>query len=149
MLAKTAAIRELPFPTGPIVYRIWGETRRKTLVLVHGGSGSWMHWAPVIPLLTRKARVVAVDLPGFGDSAHGNIRNLDEIVDGLVAVIEYEMRNLTEIAAFSFGAVCAAEALRKADGSTSEDRGPRRPSAEGKPGGVSPPRQKTLACDER
>ncbi|MGB3415109.1 MAG: alpha/beta hydrolase [Mesorhizobium sp.] len=114
-LAKTAVIRELPSPTGPIVYRIWGRTRHKTLVLVHGGSGSWIHWAPVIPLLTRKVRVVAVDLPGFGDSAHGSIRNLDEIVDGLVAVIECEMRNLTEIAAFSFGAVCAAEALRKMD----------------------------------
>jgi pimeloyl-ACP methyl ester carboxylesterase len=38
------------------------------LVLLHG-IGSWRHaWQPVLPALTGQFDVIAVDLPGFGDS---------------------------------------------------------------------------------
>jgi pimeloyl-ACP methyl ester carboxylesterase len=40
-----------------------------TLVLVHGLGGSYTSWLAVAALLARRARVVAVDLPGFGHSA--------------------------------------------------------------------------------
>jgi pimeloyl-ACP methyl ester carboxylesterase len=40
-------------------------------VLLHGGSGSWTHWARNIEALANSGRQVLVpDLPGFGDSAN-------------------------------------------------------------------------------
>jgi abhydrolase domain-containing protein 6 len=41
---------------------------RRTLVLVHGLSGSAVDWAFVIPALSREYRVLALDVPGFGDT---------------------------------------------------------------------------------
>jgi pimeloyl-ACP methyl ester carboxylesterase len=38
------------------------------ILLVHGQPGSRADWAPLIPLLARDHRVIAVDRPGYGDS---------------------------------------------------------------------------------
>jgi cis-3-alkyl-4-acyloxetan-2-one decarboxylase len=38
------------------------------VVLVHGLGGRWQHWSQVIPSISQERRVIAVDLPGFGDS---------------------------------------------------------------------------------
>ena len=38
------------------------------LVLVHGMFGDWRDWAPVLEPLAAHFRVIAIDLPGFGDS---------------------------------------------------------------------------------
>lgn len=39
-----------------------------TFVLVHGMGGHSQHWYEVIPALAARGRVLAIDLPGFGDS---------------------------------------------------------------------------------
>ena len=39
-----------------------------TLLLVHGHGGCWRFWLRVLPKLAQRCRVIAVDLPGFGDS---------------------------------------------------------------------------------
>jgi pimeloyl-ACP methyl ester carboxylesterase len=39
------------------------------LVLLHGLGSSRQAWNPVIPLLVERFDVIAIDLPGFGDSA--------------------------------------------------------------------------------
>lgn len=39
-----------------------------TYVLLHGGMGSWNHWARNIDTLAAHFHVHAVDLPGYGDS---------------------------------------------------------------------------------
>lgn len=41
-----------------------------TVVLVHGLGGARLMWAPLLPLLAERYDVVAVDLPGHGDSEH-------------------------------------------------------------------------------
>jgi pimeloyl-ACP methyl ester carboxylesterase len=38
------------------------------VVFVHGLSGSWQNWLENMPDLARDHRVIAVDLPGFGES---------------------------------------------------------------------------------
>jgi pimeloyl-ACP methyl ester carboxylesterase len=38
------------------------------LVLIHGIGSQWQMWEPVRPLLERERDVIAIDLPGFGDS---------------------------------------------------------------------------------
>ncbi|KUH70847.1 hypothetical protein AU184_25930 [Mycolicibacterium novocastrense] len=49
-------LRYLDYGTGP------------TLVLLHGMASSWQWWLENIPELARHHRVIAVDLPGCGDS---------------------------------------------------------------------------------
>ncbi|WP_286690957.1 MULTISPECIES: alpha/beta hydrolase [unclassified Aeromicrobium] len=41
----------------------------RVVVLLHGIAASWRWFTPVIPALSERARVLAVDLPGFGRSA--------------------------------------------------------------------------------
>lgn len=48
------------------VWREWGSG--PSLVLLHGGHGSWMHWARNIDTLAEHFQVIVPDLPGFGDS---------------------------------------------------------------------------------
>jgi pimeloyl-ACP methyl ester carboxylesterase len=45
-----------------------------TVVLVHGLGGSHLNWDLFAPLLAPRARVLAVDLPGFGRSEPGDRR---------------------------------------------------------------------------
>ena len=49
-----------------MVWRAWGAGR--PVVLLHGGSGSWTHWIRNIEALASRYRVIAADMPGFGDS---------------------------------------------------------------------------------
>jgi pimeloyl-ACP methyl ester carboxylesterase len=58
---------DAPCADGTMPFRIWGDG--PTLVLCHGGSGSWTHWIRNIEGLARHYRVVVPDLPGLGDAA--------------------------------------------------------------------------------
>ncbi len=53
---------------GPVRYREWGGPENTTFVLVHGLGGSHLVWTRVAPGLAGLGRVVALDLPGFGES---------------------------------------------------------------------------------
>ncbi|APR75824.1 Putative alpha/beta hydrolase superfamily protein [Minicystis rosea] len=50
---------------GPVAYADFGG-QGPTMVLVHGLGGCHLNWLPAAPLLARHARVLAVDLVGFG-----------------------------------------------------------------------------------
>jgi 2-hydroxy-6-oxonona-2,4-dienedioate hydrolase len=51
------------------VWHAWGQAHQPTVVLLHGGSGSWTHWVRnIAPLADAGWRVLVPDLPGFGDS---------------------------------------------------------------------------------
>jgi pimeloyl-ACP methyl ester carboxylesterase len=51
---------------GRLTFRVWGQGR--PLLLLHGGFGSWLHWVRNIEALDAHCQVIAVDLPGLGDS---------------------------------------------------------------------------------
>lgn len=52
-----------------MVWHGWGDAKLPTVVLLHGGSGSWTHWVRnIAPLRDAGWRVLVPDLPGFGDS---------------------------------------------------------------------------------
>lgn len=44
--------------------------RGEPLVLIHGIGSQWRIWEPVIDRLAEERDVIAIDLPGFGRSAH-------------------------------------------------------------------------------
>ena len=48
----------------------WGDVRKRTLVLVHGGAAHAYWWSFIGPLFLPNYHVVAVDLSGHGDSGH-------------------------------------------------------------------------------
>lgn len=81
------------------------------LTLIHGGSGSWLHWVPVIEELAQDYRVLVPDMPGFGNARDRQAETIDQIVD---AVIQ-DLRKLlpadgnTRLAAFSFGGIIGTQ----------------------------------------
>ena len=51
-----------------INYVEMGPESGKTLLLVHGLGGAWQNWLETIPHFAREHRVIALDLPGFGQA---------------------------------------------------------------------------------
>jgi pimeloyl-ACP methyl ester carboxylesterase len=81
-------------------------------VLLHGGSGSWMHWIRnIAPLVSAGHRVLAVDLPGFGDSAEpvtgGDVDALIEPLHDAWQLLKPPHSSATFVG-FSFGGMTAA-----------------------------------------
>lgn len=54
----------------------------RPLLLVHGGLGEAFQWAPLIPLLARRYRVLAVDRPGHGLADPFDYRGVDLLAFG-------------------------------------------------------------------
>ena len=73
------------------------------IVFIHGLSGSWQNWLEQLPIFARDHRVIAFDLPGFGESempaqkitisGYGRFVNalLDELGVGSAAVVGNSM----------------------------------------------------------
>jgi pimeloyl-ACP methyl ester carboxylesterase len=40
----------------------------RPLLLIHGLGGTWRSWLPVLDRLAAEREVIAVDLPGFGET---------------------------------------------------------------------------------
>ncbi|MSQ50916.1 MAG: alpha/beta fold hydrolase [Betaproteobacteria bacterium] len=57
---------ETPCGEGRLVWHQWGEGR--PVLMLHGGSGSWLHWLKQIPALESNHSVWVPDLPGMGES---------------------------------------------------------------------------------
>ncbi len=86
----------------------------KPLLLIHGLGGSWRSWGPVLDDLAAAREVIAVDLPGFGETPalprEVSIRTLaDAVTDFLSA------NNLTRVDAVgsSMGARLVLELARR------------------------------------
>ena len=98
-----------PCGEGHMVSHVWGSG--PPIVLLHGNAGSWTHWIRNIDALSRHYRVIAVDIPGFGDSAMPpapySHRSIAEIIAGGAAQIAGEGK--IGVAGFSFGASIASE----------------------------------------
>jgi pimeloyl-ACP methyl ester carboxylesterase len=97
---------ETPCGAGRMVWRAWGDGR--PVVLLHGGSGSWTHWIANIEALARRYRVIAADMPGFGDSdmppaPHGVETVTAVVAAGLDALVPPPAR--CDVLGFSFGGV--------------------------------------------
>lgn len=109
-----ACARKLDTPcgAGAMRWRIWGTG--PPLVLLHGGSGSWMHWAHNIEVFAKARTVVVPDLPGLGQSARpvepdrlGSYA--ESIAVGLEAVLG--PRPTFDLVAFSFGSIITGALL--------------------------------------
>ncbi len=112
-LAARARRVRTPCGEGSMLWHVWGEGaagRQAPLVLLHGGSGSWLHWVRNIEDLRAQGREVwAADLPGFGDSA---VPPAGSDADALVEPLAQGLRQLfgsqaCDLVGFSFGGLTA------------------------------------------
>lgn len=91
-----------------LAVRTWGSG--SPLVLLHGGMGSWNHWARNLDALSKKFAVHALDMPGYGDSPTVD-RDMPEddyaamVAEAVGAIGSYEP---VALAGFSFGGIVAA-----------------------------------------
>ncbi len=64
------------------------------VLMVHGLSGCWQNWLENIPFFARDHRVIAIDLPGFGESECPakkiSISRYADTVDALLDVLEID-----------------------------------------------------------
>lgn len=103
---------ETPCGDGTMAWRIWGEDRGGVpVVLSHGAQGAWSHWIRNVDALAASGRmVIAVDLPGHGDSADPVTPDHPGISAALAAGLRQilgEGRQV-DLVGFSFGGVCFA-----------------------------------------
>lgn len=91
-----------------LAVRYWGKGA--PLVLLHGGMGSWTHWCRNIAVLARDFTVIAVDLPGYGDSIDAGLLDGDAYIDWVAEVFDgiVAQTGPAGLVGFSFGAVVAA-----------------------------------------
>lgn len=93
------------------VWHLWGQPDRPTVVLLHGGSGSWTHWVcNIAPLTGAGFRVLAPDLPGFGDSdLPPGCSDVPDLPRHLHAGLQQlAPQGPVQIVGFSFGGMTAA-----------------------------------------
>lgn len=114
---RLATARRLSTPNGDghMAWHAWAPDARADaglppLVLFHGGSGSWTHWVRnILPLVDAGRRVLAVDLPGFGDSdppMGGS--DADAMVEPLAASLRQLFGGVpVDLVGFSFGGMTA------------------------------------------
>lgn len=90
--------------------------RGSPLFLIHGGHGAWTHWYANLHALSKHHAVVAIDMPGFGQSADLHAaRSLDGVsaatsaaIDAIRADLPAAERALPiQLGAFSFGTLVA------------------------------------------
>jgi pimeloyl-ACP methyl ester carboxylesterase len=98
-----------------MVWHAWGAVSAPTLVLLHGGSGSWTHWLRCIaPLRDAGWRVLVPDLPGFGDSdLPEGCTDVDDLPPHLHAGLQQLQAaglcaGQVSVAGFSFGGMAGA-----------------------------------------
>ncbi|MFI7001383.1 alpha/beta fold hydrolase [Nocardia sp. NPDC050175] len=73
------------------------------LVLVHGIGSRWQVWEPIIDTLAESYDVIAVDLPGFGDSAPLATTTVDTLTEALAEFLAAQGIERPHLAGNSMG----------------------------------------------
>jgi 2-hydroxy-6-oxonona-2,4-dienedioate hydrolase len=92
-----------------VAYKTLGHGR--PLLLIHGSSGSWLHWYRNIEALAATHQVIAVDLPGYGESPDVPPDITLDAYVGMVVSAALEAAGSApqmDVAAFSFGGLIGA-----------------------------------------
>lgn len=96
---------------GQMIWRSWGAG--PTLLLLHGGHGSWMHWLRNISGLSGRYRLLVPDMPGYGDSDEAPEPANPERVATIVADgLDRLSADPVALVGFSFGGVIGGHVAR-------------------------------------
>lgn len=105
-LDATSIRRTTRVGSGDLVWRIWGHG--DPLVLLHGGTGSWMHWMRNIEALSRDFMLLVPDIPGSGESASPEMpTSVEKVAAALLTGIDAILgpAHPFSVAAFSMGSL--------------------------------------------
>jgi pimeloyl-ACP methyl ester carboxylesterase len=114
-LENTATRRTTPVGDGDLVWRIWGNG--EPLLLLHGGTGSWMHWMRNVEDLARDYMLLVPDIPGSGESASPKLpTDVEKVAAALLAGIDAIIgpQRRFAIAGFSMGGLISGFVTRLA-----------------------------------
>lgn len=100
-----------------IYYEIFGEENKEVIVLLHGNGESGKHFKNIIPVLSHKYKVVAIDSRGHGKSDFGGSQlSLGTMAVDLVNVLEALGLGRVNIVGFSDGAnIAMLTAIKNSD----------------------------------
>jgi pimeloyl-ACP methyl ester carboxylesterase len=115
-LDSSAQRHDVVFDGSHITWRRFGAG--PALVLLHGGHGSWLHWARNIGAWCTGRSVWVPDLPGYGDSSPPAEPSLAALVDATTRTLDTLVGSSTPIAlvGFSFGGLVAANLAARRPG---------------------------------
>lgn len=101
-LAASATAMRTRHAHGMMSWRLWGSG--PPIILLHGGHGTWRHWAKNITTLAAGYTVIAADMPGFGDSDIPDVTTMEDYAGIIGAGIDQLAlgENMT-LVGFSFG----------------------------------------------
>ncbi|MFH1138598.1 MAG: alpha/beta hydrolase [Pseudomonadota bacterium] len=105
--------RKIGFQTGPRGVL----ANRPSLVLIHGAGGSRLSWRFQLPALDEKINVLALELPGHGETTGPALGLVAEQADFVAAVLKaWDLPGPTAVGGHSMGgAICLELALRHPD----------------------------------
>jgi 2-hydroxy-6-oxonona-2,4-dienedioate hydrolase len=84
---------------------------------LHGGVGSASHWIRNLPVLAERFRVIAFDLPGYGNSPDvPRGMTPDQYVDWVTNAVTVAAPDRCHLAGFSFGGALAARVAAQLGG---------------------------------
>lgn len=101
--------KQITLPSGNIIN--YGEVKndKPALLLIHGQMGMWEDYALVLPELSKKWHIYAVDVYGHGDSSHDeSLYYIDVNGDDLIWFIDHVIGAPTVVCGHSNGALTAA-----------------------------------------
>lgn len=116
LIARQAQRHAVDTDGGRVVWRVFGQGR--PLVLLHGGHGSWAHWARNTQTLAAQRMVCVPDMPGYGASDATAEPTLPLLLQPLVGSLDTLLGSATRIdlAGFSFGGLVAAHVAARRGG---------------------------------
>lgn len=98
----------------PVFAAAAGADSASPLVLVHGAGMDHRAWAAVTPFLVAAGwRVLAVDLPGHGDTAGPAKASVAEAADWLIGVLDALGLERAALAGHSYGSLIALDAAAR------------------------------------
>ena len=104
--------QHIPYRDGFVAWHEFGNpiSNRLPLVLLHGGHGSWEHWAKNVEVLAEHFHIFVPDMPGFGESSFFDGQFQSGMMEPMMATMNTLIGEdqLVNIAGFSFGGFVAA-----------------------------------------
>ena len=86
----------------------------RPLLLLHGLGGSWRSWCTILPLLRPHRDVIAVDLPGFGDTPPlGRPTSIPSLADAVTEFLGPQGLFGVDVVGSSMGGRLALELARR------------------------------------
>jgi len=81
---------------GDLSYSKWNSDseNKNLLILIHGTGAHKRWWYPIAPHFTKNANVIAVDLPGMGDSGFREKYSIKDFGQCIISIIEKEKSDM-------------------------------------------------------